>query len=312
MSIKKKISLKDLLIDKSKIPVMEDKAVLKDALESMSKYKYGVCFCVNKKSGKLLGILTDGDVRRKILNVQKPFSALLNDDLILHINKKPSKVLMNSSLSTAVRLMKKKKIWDLPVVNNKNILIGMLHLHPVANLFLKKIKKYYIKPMKVIAFIPARLESKRLPNKVLRLIHNIPMIEHVRRRALLSGVFKDVVVVTNSKIIKNKLLKYNANVKLTKKKHLSGTSRVSEITKYYKFDYACILFADEPFINPNQLSMSIKKINQYKKTKVFNLITNLKQNDIHSKEVVKTVTDKNQNIINYFRKFHKNFKKKKN
>ena len=71
--------------------------------------------------------------------------------------------------------------------------------------------------MKVIAFIPARLESKRLPNKVLRLIHNIPMIEHVRRRALLSGVFKDVVVVTNSKIIKNKLLKYNANVKLTKK-----------------------------------------------------------------------------------------------
>ena len=54
MSIKKKISLKDLLIDKSKIPVMEDKAVLKDALESMSKYKYGVCFCVNKKSGKLL------------------------------------------------------------------------------------------------------------------------------------------------------------------------------------------------------------------------------------------------------------------
>ena len=57
--------------------------------------------------------------------------------------------------------------------------------------------------------------------------------------------------------------------------------------------------------------MSIKKINQYKKTKVFNLITNLKQNDIHSKEVVKTVTDKNQNIINYFRKFKKNFKKKK-
>ena len=58
-------------------------------------------------------------LRRKILNVQKPFSALLNDDLILHINKKPSKVLINSSLSAAVRLMKKKQIWDLPVVNKK-------------------------------------------------------------------------------------------------------------------------------------------------------------------------------------------------
>ena len=53
--------------------------------------------------------------------------------------------------------------------------------------------------------------------------------------------------------------------------------------------------------------MSIKKINQYKKTKVFNLITNLKQNDIHSKEVVKTVTDKNQNIMNYFRKISQKF-----
>ena len=138
MSTKKKISLKELIIDKSKIPIIDEKGVLKDALESMSNHKYGICFCVNKKSGKLLGILTDGDIRRKILKVQKPFSALLNDDLILHINKKPSKTLINSSLSAAVKLMKKKLIWDLPVVNKKNILLGMLHLHPVVKLFLKK------------------------------------------------------------------------------------------------------------------------------------------------------------------------------
>ena len=77
-------------------------------------------------------------IPKKILNVQKPFSALLNDDLILHINKKPSKTLINSSLSAAVKLMKKKLIWDLPVVNKKNILVGMLHLHPVVKSFLKK------------------------------------------------------------------------------------------------------------------------------------------------------------------------------
>ena len=73
MSTKKKISLKELIIDKSKIPIIDEKGVLKDALESMSNHKCGVCFCVNKKNGKLLGILTDGDIRRKILNVQKPF-----------------------------------------------------------------------------------------------------------------------------------------------------------------------------------------------------------------------------------------------
>ena len=161
--------------------------------------------------------------------------------------------------------------------------------------------------MKVIAFIPARLESKRFPNKVLKLIYGIPMIEHVRRRALLSGVFEEVVVVTNSQIISKKVEKFQAKVELTKKKHLNGTSRVSEITKNYKFDYACILFADEPFINPDQLTKTIKKIDMYRKVDVFNLITNLKLNDLKSKEVVKTVTDNKQNILNYFRKFNNDF-----
>ncbi len=165
--------------------------------------------------------------------------------------------------------------------------------------------------MKVIAFIPARLESKRFPNKVLRLINNIPMIEHVRRRAFLSKAFNDVIVVTNSNIIKRKLKKYNAKVKLTKKRHLSGTSRVSEISKYYKFDYACILFADEPFINPDKLSLSIKKVIINKKIRAFNLITNLKSNDMNSNEVVKTVIDDNQNITNYFRNFSSKFKREK-
>ena len=37
----------------------------------------------------------------------------------------------------------KKLIWDLPVVNKKNILVGMLHLHSVVKLFLKKLKILY-------------------------------------------------------------------------------------------------------------------------------------------------------------------------
>ena len=91
---KEKISIQKVLIKKKNIPVLRETSLLKEALECMSKYKYGVCFCVNEK-GKLLGILTDGDVRRKILDVQKPFSALLMDDLILHINKKPFSIDVN-------------------------------------------------------------------------------------------------------------------------------------------------------------------------------------------------------------------------
>lgn len=136
MSTRKKILIKDLLIRNDKIPIVYEKGLLKEALESMSKFKYGICFCVSKKTGKLLGILTDGDVRRKILKIQKPFSALLNDDLIIHINKRPTKIKINSKLSSAVKLMKKNLIWDLPVVNKNNELVGMLHLHPIVRFLL--------------------------------------------------------------------------------------------------------------------------------------------------------------------------------
>ena len=135
MSNKKRID--NLIIPNSKIPVLYGKNLLKEALEQMSKYKLGVCFCINKK-GNLVGVMTDGDIRRKILNVQKPFSAFLNDDFEEHINKKPKKIKLNSNLKNALSVMKKNLIWDLPVVDKNNKLQGMLHLHPVVNFLLKK------------------------------------------------------------------------------------------------------------------------------------------------------------------------------
>ena len=137
MSNSKKILIKNLIIKKKDIPVLREQNLLKEALEAMSKFKYGICFCINSK-GKLIGVLTDGDIRRKILNVQKPFSALLNDDLAMHINKKHLKISGDKSLLSGLKLMKTKLIWDLPVVDKKNLLIGMLHLHPVVDVLIKK------------------------------------------------------------------------------------------------------------------------------------------------------------------------------
>ncbi len=137
MSRKKKLTIKDLVIKTTKIPILSPHSLLKEALEEMCKRKLGICFCI-KDNGKLIGILTDGDLRRKILNIQKPFSALLNDDLEIHINKNPTKVKLNQTLTTALNVMKKKLIWDLPVVDKTNKLIGMLHLHPVVKALIKK------------------------------------------------------------------------------------------------------------------------------------------------------------------------------
>ena len=46
---KKKILVKEIIIKNSKIPVLREQSLLKEALEKMSSNKFGICFCVNKK-----------------------------------------------------------------------------------------------------------------------------------------------------------------------------------------------------------------------------------------------------------------------
>ena len=162
--------------------------------------------------------------------------------------------------------------------------------------------------MKVLGFIPARLESRRFPGKVIINIYEIPMIEHVRRRAILSGIFKEVFIVTNSNLIKKKIKNYKAKIISTSNKHFNGTSRVSEISKKFDFNYAFILFGDEPFISVKMLKHCLKEIKKDKKSLVFNVVTNLKSGDLNSLEVVKSVLDNKRNIIDYFRSFKKNIK----
>lgn len=165
--------------------------------------------------------------------------------------------------------------------------------------------------MKLLAFIPARLESKRFPNKILKNIFNIPMIEHVRRRVLYSNIFHKVYVVTNSFKVKKIIQRYGGNVLLTKKKHFSGSSRVSEISKQIKYDFGFIIFADEPFINPNIFKKSLKILKNKNKVNVFNVITNLSETDLESQQVVKVLIDKQKFIIDYFRKNKKKSRLKK-
>ena len=156
--------------------------------------------------------------------------------------------------------------------------------------------------MKLFAFIPARVESKRFPSKIIKPVYELPMIEHVRRRAIISNIFSKIYIVSNSKYLKKKIEKYKAKVILSKNRHTNGTSRVSEISNKFKFDYAFILFADEPFINIKMLQKCKSIIIKNKNNMVFNVVTDLKKGDLKSQQVVKTCLNNKGDIINYFRR----------
>jgi 3-deoxy-manno-octulosonate cytidylyltransferase (CMP-KDO synthetase) len=163
--------------------------------------------------------------------------------------------------------------------------------------------------VKCIAFIPARLQSKRFPKKVIKELYGLPMIEHVRRRALLSGVFDEVYVVTNNIVIKNIVSSFGGKVLLNNKIHRSGTSRVSEVVRKLKFDKAFIIFSDEPFIKPNQIKFFYKEVLRNKEIKIWNAVTSLEKDDYNLSQVVKVLTRNNNLILDFFRK--KNIKNKK-
>ena len=71
--------------------------------------------------------------------------------------------------------------------------------------------------MKEIVVIPARLNSKRFPNKILHDLKGLPMLEHVRRRALMAEKVKDVVIATCDREIRDVLESFGAKVLMTGK-----------------------------------------------------------------------------------------------
>ena len=128
--------VKDCLIDKEKINFLTKKSILKEAIDSMEKLKIGISVILDENL-KILGVITDGDIRRLILREQKPMAALLSGDLINHVNKNFKAINEDTKLLEAINIMNKNRIWDLPIVNKKNEFQGILHLHSILELILK-------------------------------------------------------------------------------------------------------------------------------------------------------------------------------
>jgi arabinose-5-phosphate isomerase len=126
MSTKARDKMKKL----SDIPVLEEDASLKKALDLMGKKRLGIA-CFVDKSGVLKGLLTDGDLRRLLLTKQSPLPALLIANALSFGVSKPSVAREDEDIDKLKEIMNVKQIWDLPIVDSNNKLVGLLHRHDV-------------------------------------------------------------------------------------------------------------------------------------------------------------------------------------
>jgi len=156
--------------------------------------------------------------------------------------------------------------------------------------------------LKIGIVIPARLQSERLPNKVLKPFLGKVMIEHVWKRANLIEEKAEIVVATDSLEIKTVCETFGAKVMLTSESHQNGLSRTGEIAKILNWDFYIILQADEILIDPRNLELLIKTIKEENSSPFYNLITNLKRaSELSDRNVVKCLIRHDNSLINIFR-----------
>jgi 3-deoxy-manno-octulosonate cytidylyltransferase (CMP-KDO synthetase) len=108
-------------------------------------------------------------------------------------------------------------------------------------------------PLSIVAVIPARYASTRLPGKPLADLDGRPMIEHVYRRVAASKRVSQVIVATDDLRIATRVHDFGGKVRLTKATHETGTDRLAEVAASLDCDVVVNVQGDEPLIDPHAI-----------------------------------------------------------
>ena len=158
-------------------------------------------------------------------------------------------------------------------------------------------------PSNMIGVIPAHMSSIRFPGKILHPILNIPMIEHVRRRAELCEELDKVYVATCDQEIANVILEFGGNVIMTKSDHTNGTSRVAEAVKDINCSHVILLQGDEPLLIPENIDFFVKTIKLNPLVKAWNAVADLSnKEELDKNSFVKCSINNDNRILYCFRR----------
>lgn len=118
------LKVKDFMHSGAQIPTVSPDTLLLEALVEMSSKRLGMT-TITDKNHKLLGIFTDGDLRRT-LQQHPDISQLKIKDVM---SQNPKTIKENELASLALDLMENYKITSLAVLNDQEQIAGILHLH---------------------------------------------------------------------------------------------------------------------------------------------------------------------------------------
>lgn len=115
-----------MLSEREKLPIVDENESFSDVIKVVSQYKLGMAIMVDK-SGKVTGVLTDGDIRRTVIKYPDTVSLVVKD--VMTVN--PKRISADEYAASALHLMEKYSITALAVVDSEDKPIGVLHIHDI-------------------------------------------------------------------------------------------------------------------------------------------------------------------------------------
>ena len=156
--------------------------------------------------------------------------------------------------------------------------------------------------MDIIAIIPARYGSNRLPGKPLVDIGGKPMIQRVYERVRSCTFLQEVIVATDDERILECCNDFGARAEMTSDEHISGTDRIAEVARALHADLIVNIQGDEPFIDPRAIQQAVEPLQGDPEIVMGSVKVPIsKQKDILDPNVVKVVTDQNDFALYFSR-----------
>lgn len=154
---------------------------------------------------------------------------------------------------------------------------------------------------KVIVVIPARLNSSRLPEKVILDICGKPMVQYVYELAMKAKNIHTVYIATDSEKVKKICESFTHNIIMTSSMHQSGTDRIAEAIKDIESKYIINIQGDEPLLDSkliDELANALKKDNLNMVSAMHKIENTTELKSINS---VKVTIDKNGDALYFSR-----------
>ena len=116
-----------------------------------------------------------------------------------------------------------------------------------------------------------------------------------------TGLFDEVIVVTDSDIIYKEIVSHGGKAVMSKKEHESGTDRIAEAAENIKADVIVNVQGDTPFVKREPLEQLLKQFDDSSVQVASMMQVLTKQNEIDDPNFVKVAVDKNMNSIFFSR-----------